>query len=98
MKVLVLPWAGAEVQEVNVPKDLYQMVVPLPTPPVYARMDLDVVPTVSSLSMPQAILSRNVIHIGGGNPHGPEVIAYWPASWLPAWGLEALRRAGKVPA
>lgn len=57
------------------------LVVPLPTPPLFARPEETGPPSISDF--PQAILKRVTIH---DPAHGGDIPVFYPSGWPAQWG------------
>lgn len=80
MKSIVVV-SAEDVREMNV--DGYQphLVIPLPTPPTFARDDVPL-----TADYPHVLLDRHIVM----NARGERFTAYWPTSWSQEWALTAI--------
>lgn len=82
-----------QVEEQEVADGTQAIVVPIPTPPVFAE-EGDFLPTVAA-AYPTMLLQAHMLqHTDPRTPH--RVTAFWPSSWRDQWGMDLLRERGII--
>lgn len=90
MKCLVITQPG-HVKEMNLSGREPYLVMPVPTPPLYAIADT-LPPIVEAY--PTVMLRRHTIRRGepGRHPLYEEYVCYWPDSWRDEWAMQEFER------